>query len=357
MRLRYIQILRGFAAIAVLLYHLDLDTRLHFNHVFFNFTYGNLGVDFFFALSGFIITYIHLKDIEQKGSVRNFLVKRAVRIYPLYWLVLPLAIFLQSPDFIDKPELKTVLTTWDGILKNIFLLPEKGEHMPVGVAWSLKYELFFYAVFALNMLFGWKFARVFFFGWVAIILIGSRDLFDKNLWLELLFGNIVIEFLAGCVVGYLFVKGKEISFKWLVPALIGIAGCFIIYLGRYELNRWSIVTTFTIGVASALIIWYAATADKRGNSKYALPLLVLIGDASYSIYITHPLYTGRLCELANRIVDVSLLNIWWQNAIIILIFIVCLATGILIHLVVERPVLKFFRERFHVQSRAKAVPV
>src|SRR4026208_650395 len=102
-QLKFVQILRGFAAIAVVIYHLDSITLTYFSYSLFHFNYGYLAINFFFTLSGFIITYVHLKEIQQKSSVRKFLLKRFVRIYPIYWLVLLFTIGLESPEFKEKP--------------------------------------------------------------------------------------------------------------------------------------------------------------------------------------------------------------------------------------------------------------
>ena len=97
--LRFVQVLRGFAAIAVLLYHTGVYAGIYFNNPIYFFENGNLGVDFFFTLSGFIITYIHLKDIKARGRVKVFLVKRFVRIFPFYWMILLVVIALDPSLF------------------------------------------------------------------------------------------------------------------------------------------------------------------------------------------------------------------------------------------------------------------
>ena len=97
--LRFVQVLRGFAAIAVLLYHTGVYAGIYFNNPIFFFENGNLGVDFFFTLSGFIITYIHLQDIKRRGSVKGFLLKRFIRIFPFYWLVLVAVIAIDPSSF------------------------------------------------------------------------------------------------------------------------------------------------------------------------------------------------------------------------------------------------------------------
>jgi peptidoglycan/LPS O-acetylase OafA/YrhL len=78
-------------------------------------TQGNLGVSFFFVLSGFLITYLLLKEINRKGeiSVAHFYIRRVLRIWPIYFivtgvgfLILPAlfslgAIFGLSPEYVQ----------------------------------------------------------------------------------------------------------------------------------------------------------------------------------------------------------------------------------------------------------------
>jgi len=123
-QLKFVQILRGFAAITVVVYFLDSITLAYFRYSLFHFNYGYLAINFIFALSGFIITYVHLKEIQHSGSVRKFILKRFVRVYPLYWLALLFTIGLESPEFKEKPSLLSAInpTTTEGwiiIIKNI----------------------------------------------------------------------------------------------------------------------------------------------------------------------------------------------------------------------------------------------
>lgn len=90
LQLKTLQQGRGLAAMAVAAFHLSLllgDTRYLNDAVFLKFTQrGNLGVDFFFVLSGFIIVFAHYKDINHPARVSDYLLKRFTRLFPVYWL-------------------------------------------------------------------------------------------------------------------------------------------------------------------------------------------------------------------------------------------------------------------------------
>jgi len=102
-KLDILQIFRGLAALAVLLHHttgqaIKVDSYSYLNNFF---QIGWSGVNFFFVLSGFIIFYVHYKDIGNKCKLSNFPLKRVIRLFPIYWVMRigVLAIFFLNPHF------------------------------------------------------------------------------------------------------------------------------------------------------------------------------------------------------------------------------------------------------------------
>jgi len=360
-QLKFVQILRGFAAIAVVLFHLDTQTLTYFNHSLLHFKYGYLAIDFFFALTGFIIIYVHLKDIEHKNSVKKFLLKRAVRIYPFYWLILLIVIGLDSPEFHNKPTLRsaispTTLEGWITIIKNIFLYPLPDTHMPVGIAWSLSYAIVFYIVFAVCIRQGWKITRYIFIAWLLLVLINSLNIFPKTILTEVLAGNLIIEFLIGCAAGYLFAKNKwQINSVQMMFSFVAIAVLFAAYVLWEGLNRSDIIITTLVGTASALIIFSAASLDREKKYKnYASPFLVLIGDASYSIFLTHIIFIPYLCQGLNKVLNVAVVPDFFKNILIILVLFLTILAGIVTFLVIERPLLNYLRRKFRLKQKRKS---
>ena len=139
-----IQILRGFAAIFVMLYH----ATNHYNNKGFSFLSdffktGFLGVDIFFVLSGFVIYFSSRTYIKNK-DYGSFIKKRIIRIFPSFWLflLLPLTlIFLFFPNYISVEAAFEPLN----YLKIFFLL---FDHLTISqVTWTLSFELYFYLLF------------------------------------------------------------------------------------------------------------------------------------------------------------------------------------------------------------------
>lgn len=150
--------LRFLAALAVIITHVELikgvlgyDNLWH-NTLFFHL--GSLGVYFFFVLSGFLITYLLLAEKQQTGrvSIRKFYIRRVLRIWPLYYLVLLLGFFLLPGfDAIDIPYLERDFHDHFGanLLLYIFILPNLAfsffRAVPhIGQAWSIGVEEQFY---------------------------------------------------------------------------------------------------------------------------------------------------------------------------------------------------------------------
>ena len=144
-KLKIIQAFRGIASLGVLLTHCSVIFQNQFDRPFFNniFAFGGAGVDFFFVLSGFIIFYIHEKDIHKPDRFRSFLLKRLSRVYPLYWFVVGVKLISSwglsgfNPAGFDL--------SWN-FLSSIVLLPQKQEFLILGVSWTLSFELFFYKI-------------------------------------------------------------------------------------------------------------------------------------------------------------------------------------------------------------------
>jgi len=98
-----LQVYRGLAALMVVLLHaqdiINRNIELHKDSLLKIFTFGWIGVDFFFVLSGFIIFYVHQSDIGQVKKFKQFIIKRLLRIYLIYWIVLFAKVFASHSQY------------------------------------------------------------------------------------------------------------------------------------------------------------------------------------------------------------------------------------------------------------------
>lgn len=152
--------LRFFAFFKVFLLHLPITVFPWFNYMRAG---GGIGVQFFFVLSGFLITYIILEEKNREGQFRlkHFFARRILRIWPLYYLMILVA-FL-TPFITER--LLHVTTSSEGYTPDwwmslLFLENYKimatGTHpnvSPLGVMWSLCIEEHFYIIWGLLLYF------------------------------------------------------------------------------------------------------------------------------------------------------------------------------------------------------------
>lgn len=141
-----LDVLRGVAVLIVMLYHItDLVPRLHLKPIF---GFGYAGVDLFFVLSGFLITGILVRSKDSKRYFTNFYARRALRIWPLYYLLLFFT-FILLP--VVHPSLKVSIfklcQPWQAFpffLQNLTLKRQAFDTLRV--TWSLAIEEQFYLV-------------------------------------------------------------------------------------------------------------------------------------------------------------------------------------------------------------------
>jgi len=113
--------LRAIGALSVVFGHIELTKKSlglsNITHLsFYKHTSGHLGVMLFFVLSGFLITYLLLKESENYKTVfvKQFYIRRALRIWPIYYLMVLIFILpkIVSMDYYSKPD----LANWQALL-------------------------------------------------------------------------------------------------------------------------------------------------------------------------------------------------------------------------------------------------
>ncbi len=148
--LKSVQVCRGLAAIAVLLFHAGgaFASPKYFGSPLYGaaFSFGSLGVEFFFVLSGYLIFSTNRSRFNRPSFLSTYILRRATRIYPLYWLTFIASVVTTS--IAADESLTTLIGTFFLIPQTINTngIPAAG---PVGVSWTLQFEMFFYLLFGL----------------------------------------------------------------------------------------------------------------------------------------------------------------------------------------------------------------
>ena len=355
-KLNLIQTIRGLTAVTVVFRHVTVSSLAYFNVVWFYniFRPSWNGVDIFFVLSGFIITYIHYQDLVDKQHTEAFFIKRFTRIYPVFWIIslIYLAVHLVS----KKLAVHDVVSVY---MAKSFLLLENANPMPIiRASWSLCFEVLFYLVFGLCIMLGMKAAKFIWAAWLVMTVLCY--LFLPANKIPFVVRPYIIEFLMWCLVGYIF---KSITlggnqFCWIKRnhRLILFSGLLLI-LAMYiitNLTQYGQQTAFDsrifYGLSASLLILGAALTD------YSKPLeipkiFLLLGDASYVIYLIH------LLVLAFAFKSIQSYQAIYANHWLMIVFGFCAAAtavgmGVLFHLAVEKPVLKFLNKLSFKNKRA-----
>jgi peptidoglycan/LPS O-acetylase OafA/YrhL len=333
-RYQSIQALRAIAAILVVLMHqiFYYDANLPYlleagpkMSTFFEFkSFGAAGVHLFFVISGFVMALILESRPEQTPG--KFIKDRITRIAPLYWTATFAWILLHEQG----------TYTAENIVKSLLFIPVKDVFPVLGVGWTLNYEMFFYALFAittlklrLNIL------------WMAAPLLASiaiPHLLDTPE--TKFYGNeIILEFYAGIAI----LKIHRLSILKNSGAVIFWLGVFTLLSSVFYLKGGSFLATHpTIpwGIPCALIILGATIIDYNGktNKTFRTKVVQLLGASSYAIYLSHPI-TGILTD-ATIVYNLRIQHYISADGTILLMTATCAAVGIAAHKLVEIPLMK-----------------
>lgn len=287
---------------------------------------GELGVDFFFVLSGFIILHAHENDGRGLAAASSYAWRRITRIYVPY---LPLVLAIIAL-YISFPSLGAE-KNWSLFTSLTLIAAEWPPAPALSVAWTLIHEVMFYAIFLLSYCtsrFRWLIAA-----WVVLIgmtnylpiTIAEAD-FPPALQavLNVFLAPINIEFVAGMIAA---VAVRSLSLAWarlvLVLGITGLVGFFAI----------DGISRIWFGVAMAIAI--AGLFRIEMLTHIAAPhFLFFLGNTSYAIYLIH----GPLVSITSAILASFTLP-WLAN--MALCTAIGLGGGVLYHLLFERPALSY----------------
>ncbi|MFA1560876.1 acyltransferase family protein [Aliivibrio fischeri] len=349
-----IQVLRGIAALIVVYVHAIIIAEATssslslFSNIYYFRDFGAFGVDIFFVLSGFIITYTSKDKYATINDKLLFLKKRLHRVYPVYWVVLFIFVFLilikstinhyipgiiKDVESIQYYELISAIALLPYLTKDSFAV-----YLPS--AWTLTYEIIFYVSAFISIVI---FNRISLKGIIVVLcafLIIFGFIFESKL-LNLVFRNsLIIEFIYGVFIAKLFISkslNRSSSF-WLIVFFIGFFFYFLTLF--FPLEHGSNINQFRFiywgGPAFLIVLACVYLNDKY---KYYMPSsLIFIGDASYSIYLTHVAIT---LPIANKIFDVlGISNHMNFDLYILTLVVLSVIFGSIFYIFIERFLIK-----------------
>ena len=279
-----IQVLRGVAALAVILFHARQE--LVWRHIAVplpELTVGAAGVDLFFVVSGFVMVHASRALFGSRASMKPFLLRRLVRIVPLYWFFTLVRLLY----IVAANRHSSLLDDWPShLLYSLSFVPPGDGRFPIVVqGWTLSYEMAFYLAFALCLPFQEGRALLVLSGALALAgVLGGLDLVQGRA--AAIANPQLFEFLGGMLVARLHGAGLRLA---PVPAaglaLAGAAALLATASGLESIGPWR---GLVWGVPATAIV-AAATLGRHAGRRAVPALLLRLGDASYSLYLCHML--------------------------------------------------------------------
>ncbi|MBV8920747.1 acyltransferase family protein [Bradyrhizobium sp.] len=307
-----IQYLRGIASLSVLAYHLTLRAG---GTPFL----GTFRIDLFFVVSGFIMWVI---TVDRDIAPSTFMLRRVIRLVPSYWLATAATalLILAKPNFTYGHQLDSYR-----LVASLFFIPTLAgdDILPVVLqAWTLIYEMMFYLLIAASLRveqrYRWQFIAATLCGLAVLhVLVPEAHLASVTN------PNILLEFLAGVLVGVVW-KRCDVPSGWallfLVIGLLGFAQSEYFHPDMPPMLKFGIPSVFV--VAGAV---YYEKAKRVPNIR----ILSLLGEASYSIFLWHvwvslileglllhlhlPLRAQFMLELTGTVFISCLICIWVER--------------------------------------------
>jgi exopolysaccharide production protein ExoZ len=344
-RFQSIQYLRGVAALMVVAFHVTPSKAG---------LIGAAGVDIFFVISGFIMWVV---STARETTAGEFLSHRILRVVPLYWAF---TLLLAGTAAAVPSAFSRLQLTADHLLMSLAFIPyldaSTGKITPLLVqGWTLNYEMFFYVVMAVALLFPRR-------SQLAIIAFVLLSLPVVGMMVPLrpvlvrpYTDPLLLEFLAGLGIGVLWSRGLLPGKSWAMGLVaVSIAGFVLAAMAGEDAERYRVLTW---GIPSGLLVLGLLSIESSvGILKFRLG--ALIGDASYSIYLSHTFVISIASKLlADVIADPGVRTAWFVSIMPPL----CTLGGILAYKFVELPTLKRLRMTIVTLSTlpaqpAKAVP-
>ncbi len=301
----FIDGLRSLAILAVLSYHSELGTHsggvsLVISKILGT---GGKGVDLFFVLSGFLITGILVRSKRKKNYLKSFFMRRVLRIFPLYYLVLFLTFFI-LPNF-NHPNLEkwsSVEPFWYFTYLSNFYIGLRGQfsHGIVDLSWSLAIEEQFYLLWPFVVLFFSKESLKKVCLGIVLFTFLTRIILAESGYSRLFIYTFTLcrvdALVLGALASLLYEEGHEVLIfikshisKLLLSSILIFSTCN--FLGIYNSSLRLSLSYSMVGLSFFFILIYLLKENELGDS-WAIKNLekkwpLLIGKYSYGIYLFH----------------------------------------------------------------------
>lgn len=281
-----IQILRAVAALGVLAHHTahEVAAKTGVSVPFNELVVGAGGVDLFFVISGFVMVYASERLFGRPGAPRVFFLRRLARIVPLYWAT---TLILLGYIYVAHRLFPPPFISTEGVIASFLFWPYpllSGIMGPVHtLGWTLNYEMFFYAVFAVAILLSRRSAGLAIVT-LFIVLVALGRLVALPQPLAFWFNPLILEFCFGMLIAHFYREGirlpRAASLALLAAAIAAYAASALFGPAvPWRALEW--------GVPGAALVAALALAKETPQPGPAARAFGVLGDASYSLYLVH----------------------------------------------------------------------
>jgi exopolysaccharide production protein ExoZ len=294
----FIQGFRGIAALIVVLWHGSrfvspygsggIGDRLFFQG-------ASMGVDLFFLISGFVMVI----TTKTNAHLGEFAVKRLTRILPIYIFLTLSYVFIAKGgwQYLDNFKESSLL------IHSLTFIPASGAPAPpftfptLPVGWTLNYEIYFYFVFGVSLVFG-RMRWAFFFSYFVLTLVAVPVFFStftlnpfcdygfRITYVDLLTNPIIWMFVAGVLVGLLYTSRITITPGFYAHFILFAAVGLVVwqYMSEFRANHG--IAMWGLSLVPLMVSF--ALIDK--SNPVRIPgWLRYLGDISFSLYLVHPI--------------------------------------------------------------------
>jgi len=335
-----IQYARALAAMMVVVFHLQPQfLRMGFAPPLWSGLAA--GVDIFFVISGLIMW---ITTCDRPVSPLTFLGRRLVRIVPLYWLATSVTVILM---IVAPSVLQTARFDLGHVIASYAFLawhnPGTGAYDPVVIpGWTLNYEMAFYLVFAALLLVGRSYRLLLvaaLFG--ALAWLGSAPGAAHSGQMAFYTSPIMLEFVFGMALGELHARTDWVQRLGRKGGLLAVVCGFALLVAGPALAP-GLPRFLVFGVPALAVVAGALALDVLGALRESRWLL-LLGNASYSLYLTHPFVLSALSQIWRKGHLDALPG--GLAVFAVLAVLLCCLLAALSYRLVELPLIAFFRGR------------
>ena len=305
-----LQVLRGLAASLVVILHIlhSIDAYFNTSIMVNNHTLAAFlesGVDIFFVISGFIM-YSVIRNKFASGYALTFLMNRAFRIIPLYWL---LTILYSLLLVLIPSAFNTSVYDTEKLLMSLFFIPHlnaSGDPMPlVSVGWTLNFEVYFYICVAAAISFSKK------IGMLMILVLFSSGVilgnsFDLPQFMHTISSPLIFEFIFGVVVSMVYFHLQSSTNRTSIAKIVNrpLTGfILLIFIASYWVYIYPVISETSFervwmwGLPSTLMVVAILLLN---NLTRNLKSAIFVGDISYSMYLIQVFTLPAIIKIATQ---------------------------------------------------------